>query len=119
MTAQLEREPTYTTDPSMVTEVTWYVASDSVLTDEEYESEQYPESAERRMQLVLATLFDKVKLEYPNATDVYIANGGHENQYANSASRCETSDDSIYEPFYDDMTRLEDAAIAKAFQLIP
>lgn len=113
--------PEYTTDPNRVTSVIWYISSESVA-DYDPESDQYidtPGADDARMIHAQDHLFERVKTEYPNAIDIHIGDGGFENQYATMASRAETDDESIYEPFYDDMTAWESQAIASAFNTYP
>lgn len=109
----------YSTDPELVTSVSWSIASESVaITDDNDEYLESPDD-DNRMILAINTLSELVAREYPNARHVYIVDGGFENQFCSFSPRCETSDYSIYEPFYDDMTRLEDAAITAAFAQFP
>lgn len=113
-------EPTFTTDPNTVTRVVWYIASESVCDwSEDTDSPIDGPHDDDRMSSALGHLYDEIQREYPNCSDIYVANGGYDNQYANSSPRCETADDSIYEPFYDDLTRWEDQSIAHAFTQYP
>ena len=112
------RTVTYTSDPGCVTSVVWYIASECV---KNYDSptDMYIDGPDDddRMSLALGNLYDAIQAAYPNCTDIYVADGGWENQYAAMSPRANTNDeDLMYEPFFDDMTAMEANAIAAAFK---
>lgn len=112
----------YTDDPADVTRIWWSVASESVQ-DGDPDSDEwglhdistYPE----RMAHVLDAISAHVADTYPNATDVYICDGGFQNQFTAFSPRIETEDAIPYEGGFDDMSDAEDRAIAAAFTAYP
>ena len=71
------------------------------------------------MQHVLDAIAAHVAATYPNATDVWIVDGGFENQSAAFSPRVETEDAIPYEHGLDDLIEAEDRAIAEAFAKYP
>jgi hypothetical protein len=102
----------YTTDPGVVVGVVWSVASEMVKdVDESGEYIDGPDDA-AKMQRVLNRIAEGVIALYPSCVTVQITDGGFENQFARMAPIAYTREGVIYEPFFDDMLRLEDEAIA-------
>jgi len=98
---------TYSDDPADVTRVWWSVASETV------------QDCNERMQYVLDAIAAHVAATYPNAIEVWIVDGGYENQYASFSPRVETDDAIPYEHGLDDLISAEDRAIAEAFERYP
>lgn len=111
-------EPLYSTDPEVVVFVSWCVASDKAQPDEDTDDDGF---YDKRMQKILDGIADRVKGEFPNLRDdgVTIIDGGHDNQFSPWSPRAITSDDSIYEPFFDVMTGFEDEAVGEALAAYP
>lgn len=111
----------YTNDPALVESVVWYIASERVC-DFDQDAEDYvdnPALDDLRWNFAEGRLYQIIKANYPNTYDVFIGNGGFENQFASMSPRANTVDGSIYEPFFDDMTSWEDRAISEAFDKYP
>ena len=110
---------TYTSDPTDVTAIIWPIASERVAAYDGI-ADEYIDSPHDgiRMQIALDRLAELAHEHYPNLTSAYVHDGGFENQYSAMAPRAETASGAVYEPFEDDMIRLEDDALAYAWSLV-
>lgn len=110
----------YSDDPADVTRAWWCVASESVQ-DYDDDAQDYIDAPnyDERMAHVLDAIAAHVAATYPNAHDVWIVDGGYENQYASFSPRVETDDAIPYEHGLDDLISAEDRAIAEAFEKYP
>lgn len=127
-------ETIYTLEPSHVTEIVWNINTEDVEGDlaslcfEDFDTEdivdavndiQIENAIANRMHAARTILAMKVQREYPNCTSITIQNGGHDGSYAQISARCETNNDAIYEPFFDDMAAFSDEACAYAIAVFP
>lgn len=113
----------YSDDPADVTRVWWSVASENVQ-DYDDDTQDWVDGPndDERMQHVLDAIAAHVAATYPNAHDVWIVDGGYENQYASFSPRVDNDHESgpiPYEHGLDDMIAAEDRAIAEAFAKYP
>lgn len=108
---------TFTTDPAAVVSVVWVLNYDDLLPeiDPTGEEEPVPERVlTSRFQTAGMLLEHRLRREYPNCTSVSIRDGGWGGAMAQISPRADTADDSVYEPFFDEVIRWSEEACAVA-----
>ena len=111
----------FTSDPAKVVMVVWNMSSNAPY-PEWAGSDDTPEKCrlqEKRWKAAATILHMKCQREYPNAKRIEIHNGGFENEWTQVGERANTSDLTIYEPFFDEMTKWEQEACAYAIAVFP